>query len=416
MSPSPRTPKTLNDLIDSPEGLADRIAESLGCPVTIEDANHQIVSYSKHEERVDDARTATIMRRKVPESVVNGLWKHGIMARLFESGRPVIVPPIDDIGLGRRLAVSVRHKEDILGFIWAQTAELTITEEHLQTIEDAARIVSQHLLRQQAKKKKSEENQKEFFWQLLTGSLENSSDIKRLGKKYQMNLQGQLCVAVFEFTEDLSQSVERQAYYLSETLYQTRIVSRIFDDHQLILLVRTDPKEEAEHLSRAFLNDFTQKMKERLNFDDLKGAVGLVYHTPSLIHSSYKQALKVLELKDQFPKALAEVDHYQDLGIYQFINEIAELQRKEHYHNDALRKIKVYDEDNRAALLETLKVFLAHNSNVHKAAEDMHIHTNTLNYRLKRIREIGGIDFKNASQKMMLFIDLLIDEKEKENL
>lgn len=72
MSPTPRTPKTLNDLIDSPEGLADRIAENLGCPVTIEDANHQIVSYSKHEERVDDARTATIMRRKVPESVVNG--------------------------------------------------------------------------------------------------------------------------------------------------------------------------------------------------------------------------------------------------------------------------------------------------------------------------------------------------------
>lgn len=104
MSPTPRTPKTLNDLIDSPEGLADRIAENLGCPVTIEDANHQIVSYSKHEERVDDARTATIMRRKVPESVVNGLWKHGIMARLFESGRPVIVPPIEEIGLGRRLA------------------------------------------------------------------------------------------------------------------------------------------------------------------------------------------------------------------------------------------------------------------------------------------------------------------------
>lgn len=404
------------DFIDSPEGLADSIAEILACPVTIEDANHRIVSYSKHEENVDDARTATIMRRKVPEHVINGLWKQGFMAKLFESDEPIVVSKIDNIGLGNRLAISVRKDNEILGFIWAQTNDLSVTSEHLAEMKEAAQWVSHHLLRQQAKKKKTDENSKEFFWQLLTGSLKNPAEIRRMAKKYQMNLDGQLCVAVFEFPEDMSQVVERHAYYLTETLHQTRIVNRIFDDQQLILLVRTDNKEDANEMNQAFIREFTQKMKERLHFEDLKGAFGLIYDSPTLISDSYKQALKALKLKEQFPSGLQHVDNYQDLGVYQFINELASLQKKENYKNDALIHIKTYDERHNSMLLETLKVFLGKNSNVHQAAAHMHIHTNTLNYRLKRIKEIGNIDFKDVNQKTMLYLDLLIYENEQEDL
>ncbi|MFC7061013.1 PucR family transcriptional regulator [Halobacillus seohaensis] len=404
------------DVIDSPEGLADSIAEILACPVTIEDANHHIVSYSKHEKNVDNARTATIMRRKVPEHVINGLWKQGSMAKLFESDEPIVVHKIDTIGLGDRLAISVRKDNEILGFIWAQTNDLSVTSGHLEEMKEAAQSVSHHLLRQQAKKKKTDENSKDFFWQLLTGSLKNPAEIKRMAKKYHMNLQGQLCVAVFEFTEEMSQAVERHAYYLTETLHQTRIVHRIFDGQQLILLFRTDNKEDANEMKQAFIREFTQKMKERLHFEDLKGAFGLVYDSPTLISDSYKQALKVLELKEQYSTGLHHVDNYQDLGVYQFINELAALQKKENYKNDALTHLKTYDECQNSMLLETLKVFLEKNSNVHQAAAHMHIHTNTLNYRLKRIKEIGNIDFKDVNQKTMLYLDLLIYENEQEDL
>lgn len=416
MDHSSRQTYSYKDFIDSPEGLADRIAESLGCPVTIEDANHRIVSYSKHETNVDEARTATIMRRKVPEPVINGLWKHGIMAKLFESDQPVIVKKIDNVGLGHRLAISVRRNKEILGFIWAQTNDISITSEHLEEMKESAQLVSHHLLRQQAKKKKNDENRKEFFWQLLTGSLQNASEIKKLAKKFHMNLHGQLCVAVFEFTEEMSQAVERHAYYLTETLHQTRVVSRIFDDQQLILLVRTDNQEDANEMNQAFIREFTQKMKERLHFEDMEGAFGLIYDSPTIINDSYRQALKVLELKEQYPDGLRFVDNYQDLGVYQFINELAALQKRENYKNDALIHIKAYDERNNSVLLETLKVFLDKNSNVHQAAAHMHIHTNTLNYRLKRIKEIGSIDFKDTNQKTMLYLDLMIYESEQESL
>ena len=35
---------------------------------------------------------------------------------------------------------------------------------------------------------------------------------------------------------------------------------------------------------------------------------------------------------------------------------------------------------------------------------------NTLNYRLKRITEIGEVNFKDPNQKMMLYLDLKLEK------
>lgn len=61
------------------ENLADTISEVLHCPVTIEDANHRLLAYSTHEDSTDPARIATIIGRRVPEKVINSLWRDGVI-------------------------------------------------------------------------------------------------------------------------------------------------------------------------------------------------------------------------------------------------------------------------------------------------------------------------------------------------
>ena len=67
---------------NSLEEFADTISEILQCPVTIEDVNHRLLAYSTHAERIDSARVATIMGRRVPEKVINSLWKEGVIPEL----------------------------------------------------------------------------------------------------------------------------------------------------------------------------------------------------------------------------------------------------------------------------------------------------------------------------------------------
>src|SRR5690554_6818558 len=90
------------------EDLADEISEVLECSVTIEDVNHRLVSYSSHISATDPARISTIMGRRVPEKIIQTLWRNGVMLQLLNSEQPVRVQAIKEVGLGARLAIAIR--------------------------------------------------------------------------------------------------------------------------------------------------------------------------------------------------------------------------------------------------------------------------------------------------------------------
>lgn len=81
---------------------------------------------------------------------------------------------------------------------------------------------------------------------------------------------------------------------------------------------------------------------------------------------------------------------------------------KENYRNEVIEKLKEYDEENNTDLLNSLRVYLKNDSNVNLAAKKIHVHSNTMNYRLKRIAEICEIDLNDSSLKTNLYLDLLI--------
>ncbi|PAV31638.1 hypothetical protein CIL05_02985 [Virgibacillus profundi] len=392
--------------LDSPEGLADRIAEILGCPVTIEDSKHRIISYSKHENNVDKARMATIIQRKVPEEVINSLWKNGIMVKLIESDKAVVVPAIEHVGLGNRVAVSVRERNKIIGFIWVQTNEKTLDQEQLKLLEEAAVHVKSQLIRHRIKRRKADVNYNEFFWQMLTGHILKEGEIARQAEYFGLQMNGQLTIAVIEFEGEVSENIEKHAHYLTESLHHVHVVCRVFDENQLILLIRLVNKMDSKDNINHFIADFIHKINERLEIKEVKGSYGLLYNSPASIHYSYKQALKVLELQRRIPEKLKGIFSYQELGIYQFLTELNTLRKEEQYQNTSIEKLKDYDTRNNSDLLETLHVFLNCDSNVAGAASKIHVHVNTLNYRLKRITEITGIDLKDPNQKVTLYLDL----------
>ncbi|WP_099157476.1 PucR family transcriptional regulator [Virgibacillus ndiopensis] len=416
MSNSSDYKELFKDNFDSLEGLADRIGEILDCPITIEDSNHRIISYSTHEKNVDDARIATIIRRKVPEKVINSLWKNGVMGKLFESDDPVIVPAIEKVGLGNRIAVSVRKNNEVLGFIWAQTDNKTLGEEKINLLKEAASLVTKQLLKLQIKKRKAEESYQEFFWKLLTGHVQQKSIIGRQARQFGLQLDGRLAIVMIEYDCEITQTIEKHSYYLTETLQLVQIVCRVFDQNQLILLIRLGKEGNAINVLNEFIQNFTHKISERLQISNVTGSFGNIYNSPQYMKDSYTQALKVLEVKEQFPQELQNIFSYQELGIYQFLDELYQIRTREHYLNYSIEKLKEYDRLHHSELLATLKVYLECDSNVHRAAKLIHVHTNTLNYRLKRIVDIAEIDLKDPNQKITLYLDLKLENIRRDDM
>ncbi|MEK4030062.1 helix-turn-helix domain-containing protein [Pseudobacillus sp. FSL P4-0506] len=399
---------------ESLEVLADLISEELECPITIEDDNHRIIAYSRHEDEVDPVRIATIMRRRVPENVINSLWKVGAIPKLFETEEPVTVPRIDQVGIRERVAISVRKNKEVVGFIWAHPRK-PFNEEKIMILKEAAKAVKNQLIQRQKQKTETEKNYEELFWKLLTGHFTRLRDLEQVNERYNLVLKGALAVVILDFLQPISQPVERQTSYLVETMQQLPIIARTFDNGQLILLVRL-PEKETEQAIGDFTNNLINKIKERQQITGIIAASGSVTNNPLELARSYQEALYVLKVKQQFSLAAASIFSYDKLGVFQFIEDLAAIRKQSGYTNPAIEKLSQYDRDHHANLQETIFVFLHHDGNMNDAAKALHIHANTLAYRLKRISEIAGINLKDANQKITLYLDLLIKQLEEESL
>lgn len=75
------------------------------------------------------------------------------------------------------------------------------------------------------------------------------------------------------------------------------------------------------------------------------------------------------------------------------------------YCDKLLHPLLVKEEDYVQEMLNTLEVYLNNNGSLHEAAKQLHIHRNTVAYRLEKISEVLRIDLKNyndiAKVKMM---------------
>lgn len=394
---------------DSFTSLADLICETLHCPITIENANHQLIAYSSHSPHTDPARIATIVGRRVPEQVISALWRNGVIQKLMECEDPVRIEAVQDVGLGDRIAIAIRKPNEILGYIWAVEENERLGTQEFALLKRAAQA-SKHLMQQlQIQKRKEEEGQQNLFWQLLTGHLKSPSAIKEQAKLFHISLPSSFQVTVFQFQQEITESIHQRIQYMITTTQSVKIVLHVVDGYQLILLTHwrfVRPSSESGHTSTGFIHDFMEQMEERFGISPIDGASGNEYEDYTLVEKAWKEAVSVLEMKKLFPEALSGVHQHRELGYYRYFPVMTHSDGAPLYENSSLRKLQAYDAVHNSCLLETLNAFLNHDSSLKDTADALHIHINTLNYRLKRIAEIGGIDFKSMDHKVSLYLDL----------
>jgi DNA-binding PucR family transcriptional regulator len=395
---------------DSLDEFADLISQVLKCPITIEDANHRLLAYSTHDERTDPARISTIIGRRVPEKVINQLWKEGTIPALLKTKEPVLVESMNDIGLSNRVAISIWNQVEVLGFIWALEIDKSLTEQDLILLKKAADAAKNKLLQQQTRKNKKEDRLQEFFWKLLTGHLNAKEEIFEHFHTLQINPASSYAILVFQFLENITSKKEQNISYLLKTSQRLKIILYTIDCNQLILLVSADninnPLVELEQFAKTFV----WKMSDRYGFKEIKPVFSSIYNDYQKIRKAYQETLTVLSIKERFPLETEHIYHYQKLGIYQFFDHLLEKRIDKDYENHSLMKLHEYDHKHNSNLVETLEVFLNKDNNINDAAKELNVHSNTLNYRLRRIAEIGEVDFKDPNQKMLLYLDLKLEK------
>jgi DNA-binding PucR family transcriptional regulator len=395
------------------QDLVDKIKDVLNCPVTIEDANHRLLAYSTHDDETDLARIGTIIKRRVPENVINRLWKDGIIPKLMQSEDFLSIPEIKDIGLGHRIAISIQNKNEILGYMWLVQESGDFSEHQIILLRKAVKAAKNELLKLYTNKKKKDEDYQNFFWQLLTGQYSTHDQIMMNYQKRDLVPPTQFAVIVFQFNDEIPIHIKQNINYLLTINQMYSIPFNIITGKELIILF-TSQKSTLTGASLAeFMETFKNQMKSKFKVGPIDGCSGTIYEQLDKIETSYQEALHVHQVKQQFSEEIKDVVYFQHLGIFQYLDSIIQNKKFNSYHHPAIEKLERYDLLNKTNLLETLEIFIRQDSNVNDAAKKLHVHTNTLIYRLKRISEIGDINLKNAHEKMSLYIELLMKRVDK---
>jgi len=391
------------------EELVDCIHAKLHCPITIEDANHRLLAYSAHDLQTDSARIETIISRHVPEKVINQLWKTGVIPALLQSDNPVRVKEINEVGLGDRVAIAIRKNNEVLGFIWVLEVEHSIKDKDMEVLIAAAEAAKKLFLQLDVRKYTRGSGHQEFFLELLSGFYKTEKDIIKRLQSLKINHPSVFAIVVLDFQKELDKNLVTHINYLLQTSQKLKIIFHTIDQHRIILL-GTPLSGNASTSFEHFINNFIQQMKKRFDCKQVYGSYGSLYENLQKIEKSYQEALMVLKIKDSFPDETSDILGYKDLGAFRFLETLAEEQRKEDYENTSLQKLREYDKRYNSFLVDTLEVYLNKDSNPNETAKTLHIHVNTLNYRLKRIVEIGEINLKDPIQKISLYLDIKISK------
>ena len=80
----------------------------------------------------------------------------------------------------------------------------------------------------------------------------------------------------------------------------------------------------------------------------------------------------------------------------------------EEYYQDTIRPLDEYDALNNSNLVEVLDCYMKHNGSVQDTAEELFVHRNTVNYKIKKIEALLNVDITKFSVRNELALGLLV--------
>ncbi len=106
---------------------------------------------------------------------------------------------------------------------------------------------------------------------------------------------------------------------------------------------------------------------------------------------------------------VGSVTDFEDCALF-YALEILKENTSSYILHPAIEILRKYDRKNHTDLANTLRVFLDCERNYIQSAGQLFIHRNTLLYRLKRIRELTGLDLDSKNVRLHLQLSFLLSD------
>jgi len=169
-------------------------------------------------------------------------------------------------------------------------------------------------------------------------------------------------------------------------------------EKKIIFVVAEDPKTIADPIYK-ICNSGNYVTEMGLGISDICTDI-------NNLQTEFHHALLAL----RFSSKEKPVVFYHDLGIYRIFGEIKDTRVLKQMYDEALGKMDVLDETKKDDYLKTLKIYLESGNKVLQTAEENSLHRNTVNYRIRKIRDILEYDLQDGAKNFLLLNAIYIKD------
>ncbi|MSQ23826.1 MAG: hypothetical protein EXR58_04630 [Chloroflexi bacterium] len=258
-----------------------------------------------------------------------------------------------------------------------------------------------------------------FLETLFSGNLHNEDDILARASYLGHNLREPYLTACFVVDAHLFQrngeSAEPQRAALWASVLEA--ARRDFSDEWPRALLKDRGRSLAVlvpstgDLPDGSFREVLDRIRVRLNRLMSDGAatcgLGPSASGPADIVRSFLQAEQAARIGGQFLGGDQTVA-FDELGVYRLLASVESQTALDSFYEEFLGPLEAYDARYNGELIDTLAGFFSSNGNHARAAEALHLHRNTLLYRLSRIEALTGHDLGDSETRLSLQLALKI--------
>lgn len=378
--------------------IANAIAAVVGGSVAIEDLAQHVLAYSSIPgQRIDRLRSQGILDRRVPPGP-NDLEMY---RRVLSSDGVVRFPQLgEDLP---RAAVALRAGTLPLGTLWAIEGDDELSHQAERALLDGARLATLHMLRARSAVDLDRVRRGELLRALLeaTGAPEATWPRLGFGPGDRVAMVG-LAPGRSPGSADAA-LITQVAREVGRVCHMLRPDAPVTTSSRAVYVLVAGPQAAAS----------AARLAARVRADASQTLGGRICAAVSSEGSGPRAIPQLRDEVDQILRVSAGRDGGPDVSTLGDVQSSVlllhlgdELERHPELRHPALAELIDHDEQGGTTLAASLLAWLEAQQNVQAAAALLHVHPNTLRYRLRRIREVAPIDLDDSDQRLAAWLEL----------
>lgn len=174
-------------------------------------------------------------------------------------------------------------------------------------------------------------------------------------------------------------------------------VFRHNDKFIVIFAGPADPQGYAAGIGETFEKHYVQY--------DLRAGVGPLVQGLEQLHVTYKRSLLALRFTDLSGQKTV---WFEGMGLYRMILSTDDTELLREMLEETLGRLIRYDQEHQSDNMDILRLYIQNNFSVQQVSAQTYMHRNTINYRVRKIKEILGTDLESMDEKLRFLLAFYI--------